>query len=59
MPGRAFPAAQPQTEFTTIITVPFVRTASSTSAGVRSSLTPRRVSSARIGATNGSGYGMG
>jgi hypothetical protein len=50
------PAAHPQIEFTTIIKVPFVsRTAASTSAGVRSSSTPRRVSSARIGATKLSG----
>ena len=56
MPGRALPAAQPHTEFTTIISVPAVPvTAASTSAGVRSSLMPRSVSSLRIGATKNSG----
>ncbi len=44
MPGRAFPAAQPQTELITIITVPLpgARTRS-TSSGVRVSSTPKRV----------------
>ena len=56
MPGRALPAAQPQTELTTIISVPRVpATAASTSSGVRSSRTPRSVNSWRIGATKNSG----
>jgi hypothetical protein len=55
MPGRALPAAHPQIEFTTIIVTPGSFAAASTSAGVRNSFTPRRVSSARIGAINGSG----
>ena len=42
-------------EFTTIMTVPLCAAAVSTSAGVRSSRTPRRVSSSRIGAMNCSG----
>ena len=42
MPGRALPAAQPHTEFTTIISVPAVPvTAASTSSADRSSRTPR------------------
>src|SRR5690606_13770403 len=56
MPGRARPAAHPQTEFTTIIVVPGAVAAASTSAAVRSSVTPRRVSSSRIGAIRNSGY---
>ena len=55
MPGRAFPAAHPQIELTTIITVPGDASAWSTSAGERSSRTPTSVSSARIGAMNCSG----
>ena len=45
----------PHTELTTIIVTPGAATAWSTSAVVRSSRTPRRVSSARIGAIKGSG----
>ena len=56
MPGRAFPAAQPHTEFTTSMVVPGCLTTSSTASGVFSSSNPRRVSSERIGAMNGSGY---
>ena len=55
-PGRALPAAQPQTEFTTTITVPLRATASSTASVVRSSSKPRLVSSSRMGATKNSGY---
>ena len=51
-PGRARPAAQPQTEFTTTSAVPGApATASSSAPGVRASMKPSRVSSARIGAT--------
>ena len=58
--GRILPAAQPQIEFTITMTVPWVffRT-SSTSPAVRSSCTPRRVSSSRIGRTISSGYAIG
>ena len=42
-------------QFTTIMTVPFSRTVSSTAAAVRSSRAPTRVNSARIGAMKGSG----
>src|SRR5262245_11380694 len=55
VPGRALPAAQPHTEFTTIIVVPDCFTAASTASGVLRSSNPRRFSSARIGAMNGSG----
>src|ERR1044072_4323261 len=59
MPGRAFPAAHPHTELTTIMSVPDGSvTALSTAAGVRSSWTPRSVSSFRIGSTKNSGEGM-
>jgi hypothetical protein len=45
-PGRALPAAHPQTELTTIIKEPDVPfTAASTSAAVRNSSTPARVKS--------------
>src|SRR5436309_35404 len=54
--GRIFPAAQPQTEFTTIMTVPFAVAFFSTSAAVRASAIPKRVSSSRMGAIIGSGY---
>jgi hypothetical protein len=51
-PGRAMPAAQPQTELTTSIAVPdFSAMKASTSAAVRSSCTPALVSSSRIGLT--------
>ena len=51
--GRALRAAHPQTELTTTSVVPGVDLiASSTAAVVRSSWTPRRVNSWRIGATN-------
>ena len=43
--GRALRAAQPQTEFTTTSVVPGSATTASTCAAVRSSVTPRRVSS--------------
>src|SRR5262245_13303298 len=59
MAGRASPAAHPQIEFTTTITVPFVlRTTASTSSDVRVSSTPKRVRSSRIGFISISGYGM-
>src|SRR3954471_24664569 len=59
MPGRALPAAQPHTEFTTSISVPGVFfTASSTAAAVLSSFAPMAVISPRIGAISISGYGM-
>src|SRR5687768_12233264 len=59
MPGRALPAAQPQTEFTTSISVPLVFfTASSTACGVLNSCAPIAVISPRIGAINISGYAM-
>ena len=58
-PGRALPAAQPQTELTTTISVPFVfRMASSTCSGVRVSSTPSRVRSSRMGLMRISEYGM-
>ena len=51
--GRALAAAHPHTEFTTSIVVPSrVPRAASTSSAVRSSSTPRRVSSSRIGCTS-------
>jgi hypothetical protein len=55
-PGRILPAAHPQTELTTTITVPFCWTAWSTSAAVRVSSIPAEVSSWRIGAIIISGY---
>src|SRR5262249_45390750 len=59
MAGRASPAAHPQIEFTTTITVPSVfRTTVSTSSGVRVSCTPKRVRSSRMGLMSISGYGM-
>jgi hypothetical protein len=59
MPGRAFPAAQPHTEFTTSISVPFVfLTTSSTSAAVFNSFAPIAAISPRIGAISISGYGI-
>src|SRR2546428_7967922 len=55
--GRAIPAAHPQTELTTTSTVPFFSpSTASTSSAVRVSSIPRRVSSARIGATICSSY---
>jgi hypothetical protein len=49
-PGRARPAAQPQTELTTTSSVPFVFfIASSTCSGVRVSSTPTLVKSSRMG----------
>jgi hypothetical protein len=54
--GRILPAAHPQIEFTTTMTVPFWAMAFSTSAAVRASLIPAEVSSCRIGATIISGY---
>src|ERR1051326_4479337 len=58
-PGRALPAAQPQTELTTTISVPFVLTmASSTCWGVRVSSTPIRVRSSRIGLMRISEHGI-
>ena len=55
MPGRALPAAQPHTEFTTSSVVPGRATAASTASGVRSSSKPSTVSSSRIGAMKCSG----
>ena len=55
IPGLAFPAAQPQIEFTTIITVPGDLRTSSTSDGDFNSRTPTSVNSARIGAMKCSG----
>ena len=58
--GRAFRAEQPHTEFTTTSVVPPASlSAASTASGVRSSVKPIPVSSARIGATNSSGYIVG
>src|SRR5215472_16287353 len=54
--GRILPAAHPQIEFTTTMTVPFCDTAFSTSAAVRASSIPAEVNSWRIGATIISGY---
>src|ERR1700674_615755 len=55
--GRMRPAAHPQIEFTTTIVVPdSFCTKRSTSAALRSSSIPRRVSSSRIGITIISGY---
>src|SRR6478735_2153218 len=57
MAGRALRAAHPHTEFTTTSVVPAVSfSRASTSAGVRSSSTPSRVSSCRIGVTKRSSY---
>src|SRR5215472_4266954 len=55
-PGRILPAAHPQTELTTTITVPFCCTAWSTSPAVRASAIPAEVNSWRIGAIIISGY---
>ena len=55
-PGRAPPAAQPQTEFTKTSVVPGCLTARRLRAGVLSSLTPRRVTSSRIGWTRSGSY---
>src|ERR1035437_2294548 len=55
-PGRAAPAAHPQTEFTIIRVVPFELMARSTASGVVSSSKPTVVSSAFIGFTIASGY---
>src|SRR5579863_5182437 len=58
MPGRAMPAAQPQTELTTSMAVPlrsFMN--ASTAALVRSSETPIELSSSRIGLINSELYG--
>src|ERR1700722_12304295 len=55
-PGRIFPAAQPQMEFTTTKVVPGWASAASTSSAVRASLIPTRVSSSRMGITMISGY---
>src|SRR5215813_9874245 len=58
-PGRATPAAHPQTELTNkSIGSEASATARSTSSGVVSSRNPRRVSSSRIGWTIIGGYGM-
>ena len=60
MAGRALRAAHPQTEFTTTSAVPFCSLSlASTSADVRSSSTPRRVSSCRMGVTIRSSYIIG
>src|SRR6185312_1151323 len=57
--GRALRAAQPQIELTTTNVAPGAsRSVASTSSAVRSSRTPSRVSSSRIGVTNRSSYGM-
>jgi hypothetical protein len=50
-PGRAMPAAQPQTEFTITSLVPGRFMKASTSAAVRSSSTPAEVRSRRMGST--------
>ena len=55
MPGRALPAAQPHTEFTTSSVVPACWTAASTASGVLRSSKPSWANSARMGAINGSG----
>jgi hypothetical protein len=54
--GRARPAAHPQIEFTTIMTVPPDASNRSTASGVRVSSTPNCVKSARMGAMKCSGY---
>src|SRR5579875_1015180 len=60
MAGRAFPAAQPQTELTTINTVPLPgASVRSTSSGVRVSSTPYCVKSSRMRAMSCSGYRIG
>jgi hypothetical protein len=59
IPGRALPAAHPQTELTTTRVVslfPFI--ADSTSTADFNSVNPLLVNSALIGATIISGYGM-
>jgi hypothetical protein len=58
IPGRARPAAQPQTELTTTIAVPGALIAASTSWGVRVSFTPIWVNSSRMGLIRISGYGI-
>jgi hypothetical protein len=55
-PGRILPAAHPQIEFTTTIVVPGCASAASTSDALRTSFSPARVSSSRIGITIISGY---
>ncbi|SHL08251.1 hypothetical protein SAMN05443669_100214 [Flavobacterium xanthum] len=55
-PGRAAPAAHPQTELTTTKTVPFELMAASTYSALRRSSKPADVSSSFIGITNCSGY---
>src|ERR1035438_4330940 len=56
-PGRIFPAAHPQTELTTTSAVPLLSdSAASTSAAVRNSCAPARVSSSRMGIIRISGY---
>src|SRR5690606_32396427 len=57
MPGRAAPAAHPHTELITSRVVPFCSfNTLSTSSGVLNSRKPTSVRSARMGATNCSGY---
>src|ERR1035437_8839018 len=53
---RILPAAHPHTELTTSIVVPGWASAASTSAAVRASFKPARVSSSRIGISMISGY---
>src|SRR5664279_3514542 len=56
-PGRIFPAAHPHTELTTTSAVPLLSaSAASTSAAVRNSCAPARVSSSRMGIIRISGY---
>src|SRR5687768_17982971 len=56
-PGRALRAAQPHIELTTTSVVPVASLSfASTSSGVRSSSTPRRVSSCRMGVMKRSSY---
>jgi|GEM_PF-5007740 hypothetical protein len=55
-PGRAFPAAQPQTEFTITRVVPSAFRASLTAWAVYSSSNPASTKSNLMGRTNSSGY---
>src|SRR5690554_4219870 len=55
-PGRAFRAAQPQTEFITTRVVPSFFKESCTSCAVYNSSKPTEASSKRMGFTNSSGY---
>src|SRR5690606_4134949 len=55
-PGRAFLAAQPQTELTTTNVVPCLDKASLTSSAVYNASKPAEVNSACIGFTISSGY---